>query len=242
MITGTGGTAVEMEDCPEGAFKLQPILDLCARKERERLTVEGLVDDIDFDHLEKVTGYHWLAALVAYIPELAGYHTSVANLFKEQAVKHQIDPHRHTKIHPLGTNSAQEITPHGAKDAIVDFLAQTGIEESTARGEISFFTGDGLTFANINKVRSYLSSKPGDFRSFRFIRGVLEIWHTKWTDLSRICRGSWGLESPSDPSTLGYIARAIDSPTPSDLGKVDFYTNARLLDITVRGHMLHCWE
>lgn len=26
MITGTGGTAVEMEDCPKGAFDLQPVL------------------------------------------------------------------------------------------------------------------------------------------------------------------------------------------------------------------------
>lgn len=242
MITGTGGTAVEMEDCPDGAFNLQPILDLYARRDREGLTVEELADDIDFNHLQKIASYHWLAALVSYVPDLAGYRTPVANLFKEKAVKHQINPHRHTKIHPLGTNSAQEITPHGAKDAIVDFLAQTGIEEATARGEISFFTGDGLTFANINKVKSYLSSKPGNFKSFRFIRGVLEIWHTKWTDLSRICRGTWGTGCPSDPSTLGYMARAIDSPTPSDLGKVDFYTNARLLNITVRGHMLHCWE
>ena len=30
MITGTGGTAVEMEDCPEGAFELQPVIEWSA--------------------------------------------------------------------------------------------------------------------------------------------------------------------------------------------------------------------
>ena len=58
MITRTGETAVEIEDCSEGAFKLQPILDLCARREREKLTVESLVEDIDFNHLQKVAAYH----------------------------------------------------------------------------------------------------------------------------------------------------------------------------------------
>ena len=132
MITGTGGTAVEMEDCPEGAFALQPILDRYAKREREKLTVESLAEDIDFEHLKKVTSYHWLSALVAHVPDLAGYRTPVSSLFKEKAVKHQINPKRHTTVHPLGTNSAQEITPHGAKDAIVDFLTQTGIEEASA--------------------------------------------------------------------------------------------------------------
>ena len=204
--------------------------------------MERLAADIDHGHLQRITTYHWLSALVEHVPHLAQYCAAVSNLFKEKAVKHQINPYRHTTVHPLGTNSAQEITPQGAKEVIVDFLSQTGIVETSAQSEISFFTGDGLTFANINKVKTYLSSKRGDFKSFRFIRGVLEIWHTKWTDLSRVCRGLWGVGSPHDPSTLGFMARAIDSPTPADLSKVDYYANARLLDITVRGHMLQCWE
>ena len=71
----------------------------------------------------------------------------------------------------------------------------------------------------------------------------LAIWHAKWTDLSCICQGLWGKGyEESDPSTLGYMAKVQNSAVPSDLMKVDFYQNLRLIRTTLQGHMLACWE
>ncbi|KAI0063286.1 hypothetical protein BV25DRAFT_1936598 [Artomyces pyxidatus] len=242
MITGTGATAVQMEDCPPGAFDLKPLLERLEEGHRRNLTVEDIINKIDWDHLDRVSSYHWLNALVFFVPDLAVYQKDVDHLFKEGAKKHQIDENRHTKIHPLGTNSANEVSIHGMKEALVDFFTQEGITEESFDETISFFSGDGKSFDGINKVKRYLSSEPGNFKSLKFIRGVLEIWHTKWTDLSRICHGLWGTDHPNDPSSLGFMAKAIHSPIPADLKKVDFYPNARLMEVAVRAHMLQCWE
>ena len=242
MITGTGATAVKMEDCPPGAFDLKALLEKRAQGERRGVTVERILESIDWDHQAKISAFHWLDALVFFVPALAGDKSKVADLFSNEGKKHQIDPKRHSTIHPLGTNSANEVSTHGMKDAVSDFLKQLGINESTFKEKICFFTGDGKTFEGINKVKRYLSNQTSNFRSFRFIIAGLELWHTKWTDLSRICSGKWGLAHPTDPSTLGFQAKAINHPTPSDLKKVDFYSHARLLEVCVRAHMLHCWE
>ncbi|KAA1474511.1 hypothetical protein DENSPDRAFT_781882 [Dentipellis sp. KUC8613] len=242
MIIGTGATAVEMEDCPLGAFDLEPLLAKRAEGKRKTITVEDIHASKDWSHLRKVSALHWLNALVFFVPALTAYQTDVAQLFAEDVKKHQINPHRHSTIHPLGTNSANETTTHGMKDALMDFLKQLGIDEETFDNKLFFFTGDGKTFEGVNKIKRYLGSQPGNFKSLRFVVAGLELWHTKWTDLSRICSGKWGAAYPNDPSTLDHFARAIGIPKPSDLKKVDFYTYARLIEIVVRAHILHCWE
>ncbi|KAI0040471.1 hypothetical protein FA95DRAFT_1502810 [Auriscalpium vulgare] len=243
MATGCGGTGVEMQDCPEGAFDMAALMAERAKGKREEVTADSILQSIDVDHLERIGAYHWLNALVSYVPALASYQPAVAALFKDNATKHQIDTHRMSKIHPLGTNSANEVTVQGVKEAVEDFVDQIGITPERLSGRLTFVSGDGKTFEGLNKVKKYLDGEPDDFESFRFVEPMLELWHTKWTDLSRICRGHWGrgFES-SDPSSLGFLARVVSSPAPSDLKSVDFYTNARLLDLTVKTGMLHCYE
>ncbi|THH07257.1 hypothetical protein EW146_g9376 [Bondarzewia mesenterica] len=207
MITGTGATAVEMEDCAPDAFNLKPILDRLHEGRRAELSADSILADIDWEHLRRVQMYHWLDALVFYVPALAGYRTEVTKLFAEKTRKHQINPNRHTKVHPLGTNSANEVSTQGMKEALTDFLEQLSINDENLGEQLVFFSGDGKSFEGMHTVKKYLSSQLGTFTSFRFLRPVLELWHTKWTDLSRICRTHWGVgHTTTDPSTLGYMA------------------------------------
>ncbi|THH07072.1 hypothetical protein EW146_g9429 [Bondarzewia mesenterica] len=191
MITGTGATAVEMEDCAPDAFNLKPILDRLHEGRRAELSADSILVDIDWEHLRRVQMYHWLDAL----------------LFAEKTRKHQINPNRHTKVHPLGTNSANEVSTQGMKEALTDFLEQLSINDENLGERLVFFSGDGKSFEGMHTVKKYLSSQLGMFTSFRFLRPVLELWHTKWTDLSQICRTHWGVgHTTTDPSTLGYMA------------------------------------
>ncbi|KAA1470451.1 hypothetical protein DENSPDRAFT_774873 [Dentipellis sp. KUC8613] len=242
MIIGTGATAVKMEDCPRGAFDLEPYLEKRGQKTRRLLTVEDIREQTDWTHLREVSALHWLDALIFFVPSLALYQPDVAKLFSNDIKKHQINPNRKSTIHPLGTNSANEVTTHGLKNAIMDFLGQLGITEATFKNRLVFFTGDGKTFEGVNKVKQYLASQKSHFASLRFVVAGLELWHTKWTDLSRMCNGKWGSAHPHDPSTLRHLANAIGSPIPSDLKRVDFYIHVRLMEVAVRSHMLHCWE
>jgi len=245
MLTGTGATAVEMEDCPEGAFELQPIMDARNAGKRREATAEVIAKSIDVEHTQHVGSLHWLDSLVTFVPALASYQPAIANLFRETAGKHQINPKRHTTIHPLGTNSENEMTSWGLKRAMEDFIQQIGLTPEAFESDkhLLFMMGDGKTFEGMNKVKHYLEDEDGDFAALRFVQPNLEIWHTKWTDLGRICRGAWGKGFKHvDPSTLGYMAKAMNSPAPNDFLKVDFYTNFNLVQTVMRAHMLSCWE
>lgn len=246
MVIGTSGTAIEMEDCPPNAFDLAAWVKKVHESPRRTSTLEDLRNDIDWAHLEKVRALHWLDALVLFVPDLlAVYGGRVEFVFQTELRKHQINPNRHTKIHPLATNGANEVTIQGMKDALLDFLEQIGITKSTYSGKIQLFSGDGKSFEVARNVKAFRSGHFEAFSSFEHILELPEMWHTKWTEGCRICSGAWGdMEEGTDcdPSSLGYMAKAIKVPTPSDLRKVDFYSCARLIKVTAQAHMLNCWE
>ncbi|KAA1479037.1 hypothetical protein DENSPDRAFT_788720 [Dentipellis sp. KUC8613] len=243
MIIGTGATAVVMEDCLPGAFDLQPLLDSYASGARKRVTVKSILKNMNVPHLTKIATFHWLDALVTFVPALGVYRPQVRELFSTEAQIHQINPHRLSKIHPLGTNGANECTTQGMKDAVLDFAAQRGITEDTFKKRIRFFSGDGKSFEGLNKIKKYLITQSDDFKALRFLEPILELWHTKWTELSRVCRSHWGRGFESiDPSSLGFLAHLINSPIPPNLKKVDFYPNTCLLSLGTDVHMVRGWE
>lgn len=80
-----------------------------------------------------------------------------------------------------------------------------------------------------------LSPEANDFESLRWIYPLLEIWHTKWTDLSRIVRAHWG--TIDDPSSLASVAKISNCPTPTDLRKVDFFEGSHLVNLSLDAHI-----
>ncbi|ETW84935.1 hypothetical protein HETIRDRAFT_311808 [Heterobasidion irregulare TC 32-1] len=242
MIVGTGATAAQMEDCLPGAFELAPLLENCKQNKWSTLTIEALEKYINWVHIHAVERFHWVDALIFYVLALTMHRNAFGHMFNDQTCKHQINPKQHTMVQPLGTNNANEVSTQGMMAALSNFLGQLGITEETYRRKLLFFTGNGKAFEGINKVKKLLSVQEGDFRSFQSVRAVLEIWHTKWTDLIRIFQCHWGTgHEVSDPSTLGYLARATSSPILLNLSKVDFYPSMQLLNIAMLGHILDCW-
>ncbi|KDQ59624.1 hypothetical protein JAAARDRAFT_192126, partial [Jaapia argillacea MUCL 33604] len=131
----------------------------------------------------------------------------------------------------------------GMKEAVNEFLDhQMGVNEETLNKRLLVVTGDGKTFDQLLKVKKYLVTHDGDFESLCCVVLLLELWHTKWTDLSRIVQTHWGDGSLNDPSSLARIANEIEAPTPSDLRKVDFYNRAHLVNIALDTNILNCWE
>ena len=110
MLVGTGATAVQMEDCPDGALALQPVLEALRSGKCCAITVEGILKTVDLDHAETVGTMHWLDALVSFVPALARYRSDLSDRITAKACKHQINPHQCTVIHPLSTNNKNEMT------------------------------------------------------------------------------------------------------------------------------------
>lgn len=129
MVTGTGSTAVVMQECPPGAFDVKSYFAKLAEYDRKNLTVVKILEDVDMKHLNLVSELHWLNILVQYVPSLACYRKRVAEIFKSTAAKHPIKPTRKTQVHLLGTNSANEVTATGMKEALTDIFEQLGVTE-----------------------------------------------------------------------------------------------------------------
>ncbi|KDQ50832.1 hypothetical protein JAAARDRAFT_164426, partial [Jaapia argillacea MUCL 33604] len=221
MIKGFAGTAIEMEDVDPAAFDMDDFVARQNRLERKQLSADMILQDINWEHQDHVGAFQFLHTLVTFVPSLSIYSEATDAWEKNVLGKNQIPPTRRSNTIPLATNSADEMTVQGMKQAVDEFLgAQMGINEETLNKRLLVVTGDGKTFDQLLKVKRYLATHEGDFESLRCVVPLLELWHTKWTDLSRIVRTHWGDGSLNDPSSLARMANEIEMPTPSDLRKL----------------------
>ncbi|KIJ99754.1 hypothetical protein K443DRAFT_123087 [Laccaria amethystina LaAM-08-1] len=240
MITGLAATAVEMEDYAPEAFDLKDLLNQQVRQERKQLTTELIMQDLDFQHLAKVTKVHFLQCLTNFVPALAVYKKRMADLSKGLE-KTQIPPTHKSKITLLATNSADKMHVQGLKQGVLDFLnTQMGITADNLNDKVSFLSGDRKTYVMLLLLKKLLSLESSDYESLRWIYPLLELWHAKWTDLSHVVHAHWG--STDDPSSLASVAKISNCPTPSDLQKVDFFEGSHSVNLALDAHILVCWE
>ncbi|KAM6503971.1 hypothetical protein JOM56_000914 [Amanita muscaria] len=237
------GTAVEMQDADPEAFDLRDLIHRQALQERKTLTAEMILADIDGTHLENVAVVQIMDALVQYVPVLAVYSTQLMAWSEEILAKNPIPKNRHSKITPLATNSSDEMLVQEMKQGVLDFATtQMGIDKETLDNRCWIYSGDSKMFDQLPKLKKYLVAEEGDFKSFRWLVPLLELWHTKWTDLSRVIRTHWGKDFPEDPSTLRYAAKLAEYPTSNNLRKVDFHDGAHIINLTLDAHLLNLWE
>jgi hypothetical protein len=242
MIKGLAGMAVEMEGVTPKAFDLKELVQRQALLEQRQLNTEMIIQDTDWDHLERAATVEILHTLIQFVPVLSIYQQALLDFSTTSLQKNPI-PTCRSKIFPLATNSCDEMHVQEMKQGVLDFITtQLSISKENLGNRLWVFSGDGKTFDQLLKLKKYLVAEEGDFESFRWLVPLLELWHTKWTDLSRIVRTHWGADSPDDPSTLARMASLAQCPTPSDLRKVDFYNGAHLVNLTLDAHLLNCWE
>jgi hypothetical protein len=208
---------------------------------RKDLIVEKLLGMIDQEHLKTIGILQWMQALTTYIPELSKYKHEVSLHYRTRGAKHQI-PLKKSKIHPLATSGKNEVLISDLKDGFVDFLDQLGQQENDYDLQFWFGGGDGMSYNNMLLLKKYLQNHSDLLQSFELLRPVLQIWHTMWTDLSRIFETHWGTPLNDNPATLGNSAKKIGCSPPSSFKKVDYYPSAQLLNLVHDMHMVDCWR
>lgn len=242
MIKGMAATVVQMEDVLPGAFNLKELVRRQALQERKNLSPDIVFEDIDWTHQDQVASLEFLRTLVHFISALAIHHERLKELSEERLSKFPLPKTRRTKVFPLGTNSFDEMHTQEMKQAVLDFITQMGVSAENLQGRCFVASGDGKTFDQLLKLRRLMVAEEDDFESFRWMIPLLELWHTKWTDLSRTVRGHWGEGHADDPSTLACMAGVAACPTPSNLRKVEFFDGAHLINLTLDANILNCWE
>lgn len=241
MNVGLAATLIEIDGVDPRAFSLDDKRLRLMNSEREALTVGRLLSFINGPHIETVCGLHWLRTLVNYIPSLSHLKEQVSMLFWTRAQKFQL-PIKANKVHPLATSSNNETVNTELKDALMDFLSQIGHAENDYPRQLILASGDGMTYEKILQLKKYLQFHEDDLLSLNLLEPVLALWHTMWTDLSRIFETHWGESLSTDPSTLSYSAAKIGRPQPANLKKVDYYPHSELAYLILDIRMLDCWR
>ncbi|GBE87760.1 hypothetical protein SCP_1104370 [Sparassis crispa] len=85
--SGTAATLIKLEDVPMGALDLDPLLSNLLKKERLKITLKDLLDDIDWAHIRGVGAGHVLRIWLKYIPILSPRRDAVVKLFTESHKK-----------------------------------------------------------------------------------------------------------------------------------------------------------
>ncbi|KAJ7830935.1 hypothetical protein B0H14DRAFT_2302943, partial [Mycena olivaceomarginata] len=67
LVTGTGCTALLLDDCAPGAFDLDAYQDRVILNVRAKLTVNTLLEDVNFQHLHRTASLHFVRDLCQYI-------------------------------------------------------------------------------------------------------------------------------------------------------------------------------
>ncbi|KAF8803454.1 hypothetical protein BYT27DRAFT_7260192 [Phlegmacium glaucopus] len=210
--------AVEMEDYHPEAFDMNDIIQHQKQQERKKLTTDLILEDIEAQHLENVAVVHFLQRLLNFVPALLPYCQKLCEYVASSVSKNQIPKMRCTKVMPLATNSANEMLIQGMKEGILDFAStQMGMKNETLNNMASIWSGDGKTFNMLLSLKKMSAMESNNFHSFQWMIPLLELWHTKWTNLSRIVWTHWG--SSDEPNSLATIARLAECPIPSDMRK-----------------------
>ncbi|KAM6489590.1 hypothetical protein JOM56_014912 [Amanita muscaria] len=241
MVIGIAATYSELAGVEVSALDLEEKRRWIAKNQQLKATVKTFLDLLDANHIETVSTLHWLRVLVHYIPALSKWRELVSMLFRMRASKLPL-PAQATIVHPLASSGKNETVTTELKDALVDFFAQMGQSPGDYHRRLILVGGDGLTYEKMLVQKQYLQFHNDPFQSFELLEPVLSLWHTEWTDLSRIYETHWDSLQSKDPSTLGHSAAQVNHPAPPNLKKVDYYPAAEFLYLVLDVRILDCWR
>lgn len=228
MKVGMAGTAVELTGFDQEAVDLRRRRQLIeeGRPKKMSLKVDDLIDLPNKPHNRIIGALHWLQVLTTYVPQLESYKKYVREKFRTKppaTMRLDRDGVRKTVVHPLATSAKNETSSTDLRDGLVDFLEQIGQTPDDHHSRIVLVGGDGLTFEQLGNIKHLMQCQDKPFKNFEIIQPYLQLWHTEWTDLSRLFTAHFGKDGTHDPSTIGHSSAKINFKRPANLAKIDYY-------------------
>ncbi|KAJ7079843.1 hypothetical protein C8R44DRAFT_909020 [Mycena epipterygia] len=219
MNVGMAGLYFEAPDVDPAVFDLTDKRERVAHGLRKSVTVDDLLALLDQADSEVVGSLMFIECLARIIPSLKPLR---AEQWEERDNPHRAQG-RDARLPPTDWTNTGEIP-----------------NTSDAKLPVG---GDGLTYAMLQQLQTYLQFHDDAFKSFEIFEPQLQVWHTKWTDIIRIFQTHWGRTSgkSTNPASLGYSAGKIGRAAPSNMKKVEFYQGAQLLNVVLDAKLLNIW-
>jgi hypothetical protein len=188
--SGTAATLIKLEDVPPGAMLAEPLLKNLKEKVRGKLTVEMLVDDIDWAHIESIGASTVLRVWTKHVSGLAKFRSAVESRFSNAYAKHPLRL-RKSEIHPMRTTDINEATTTGVASVLHNLISQLGIVGSWLNKYVVLVCGDQLSVDRIRKVKLYMGKASTTYDRHDWALPVIQLWHMKWALQKCIFRLHW---------------------------------------------------
>ncbi|KAJ3729759.1 hypothetical protein C8R42DRAFT_569719 [Lentinula raphanica] len=244
MMIGCAGTYVKAEGKLGDALSLEKKREWLKKDLRSTLTFPALWKLVDHPFLNNALPLLWLDILFDYtmnIPNVQEYSASLRKTYEEIGTKSKVSP-RKNQIYPLKSNGYNETTTSELLKALKDFFAQLGQSPNNFVKRLILAGGDGLSYERMVQLKNYLQFQENEFERMELLEPFLEVWHTVWTNLSRIYEAHWVGLTSADPSTLGFGANTLKRKAPGNVSKVDYYRYMDLLETQVEARVLDIWR
>ncbi|KAI0028054.1 hypothetical protein K488DRAFT_28312, partial [Vararia minispora EC-137] len=247
-LIGIAGTAVEMIGFNADALDLNKKLIYRSQSKRAELTVYNFLDLLDEDHLERVCTLQFLQTLVTYIPELKTLQSQIDTLRHTSAseldggiAQLRLSPQK-SKVRPAATSAKDEGKTAELAAALDDFLSQMGQKPGDYIRRLVLVGGDGLTYEKVVNLQEVMQLSEDPLENKALLQPFLQIWHTEWTDQSRIYGVHWDDLLTHDPSKISHSAGKMPRKAPFAHGKVDYYAATDLAYLILDTRILDCWR
>ncbi|KAJ7440755.1 hypothetical protein FB451DRAFT_1344070 [Mycena latifolia] len=163
MNVGMSGLYMEAPDIDVNVFNLAEKRKLIAQNRRKDLTVDDLLGFLDEWDADLTGTLHVIEALARCIPNLKPLRKEIS-MRLEATSKISLPPGQ-AIVHPLACSGKKQTIPTELKDGMLDFLQQVGQAPGSYFKRKLPVGGDGLTFAMLLQLQTYLQFHDDPFKS-----------------------------------------------------------------------------
>ncbi|KAF8174176.1 hypothetical protein K438DRAFT_1610046, partial [Mycena galopus ATCC 62051] len=249
LMTGTAATAILLDNCAPGAFDLRTYHECVIRNERATLTVDALLEDIQFDHLHQVFTLHVVRILCKHVPSLETLLPLISQRLRSHPLALYLLPADRppTRIVPLGANSRAEMETHEMKEAQQDFDRQVGYTPANvcAADVLIWNAGDGGSVLSGGRVARHLLP-PGisldAYESFENRLWTPGLFHVQLHMINAVAENHFGPATASDPSTLSRAASLASLYRPTKPSSCDYFPATRTMNTICEAQFLDIWD
>ncbi|KAJ7811696.1 hypothetical protein B0H14DRAFT_3479507 [Mycena olivaceomarginata] len=220
------------------AFNADDHIVCILQEERQNMTTDGLLDSIDWDHVNGVMHLHYVRILVEFVPVLQPLSKEITALFRNKYAIHRIPDRGMTELQPLGMNSEHSTETQGMSRAHIDFDQRMGIEPEKSKNILDWIRGDGASFTTLKRLQKYELTTLDIYKSCRNVITTPETWHTKATELNACASNHYGPAVSKDLSALSRSSHTTNMKRPTDLKKCDFYPPSRSMTLIWEAQLL----
>src|SRR5258708_14559739 len=178
--SGTSATIVMLQNAPDEAFDPTILAANCAKNKCSQLTMEALLDDIDFPKLHQAGVGQILGVMIKHIPPLSQHAKALKEAYTMKWAIHQIQPTR-SQIHPLCTTSINESKMEGNQDVLYNsFLMQIQLCKNKIQSTLFLVTRDQLLIQRLHSLVITTAKDVISFAQHLWFVPLIAFWHMKW--------------------------------------------------------------